>query len=75
MTGYFEISQRVSLLNKRVEVVSDLLDMLSDHQSTDDQTFQTVLVVILVAACCIVAVLEVWVKILRLESEKNGEGF
>ena len=29
--GYLEISQRVELLNQRVQVISDLLDMLKDH--------------------------------------------
>ncbi|RUS22981.1 hypothetical protein BC937DRAFT_94249 [Endogone sp. FLAS-F59071] len=30
--GYLEISQRVELLNQRVAVISDLLDMLKEHQ-------------------------------------------
>jgi uncharacterized Rmd1/YagE family protein len=29
--GYLEISQRTELLNQRVEVISDLLDMLKEH--------------------------------------------
>ena len=29
--GYLEISQRVDLLNQRVSVISDLLDMLKEH--------------------------------------------
>lgn len=29
--GYLEISQRVDLLNQRVGVISDLLDMLKEH--------------------------------------------
>ena len=69
--AYFEISQRASLLNKRVEVVSDLLDMLSDHQDFGEKTHITWIVVFLVAGCVVVAILEVWVKIVRLQGEKN----
>ena len=29
--GYLEISQRVEVLNQRCVVISDLLDMLSEH--------------------------------------------
>lgn len=31
MRSYLEISQRVELLNQRVDVISDLLGMLKDH--------------------------------------------
>jgi uncharacterized Rmd1/YagE family protein len=36
--GYLEISQRVELLNQRVQVISDLLDMLKDHLNSSHGT-------------------------------------
>jgi hypothetical protein len=44
--------------------------MLSDHQTQGYFTYQSLIVVLLVAACVIVAILEVLAKILRLEGEK-----
>jgi uncharacterized Rmd1/YagE family protein len=69
--GYFEISQRAALLNKRVEVVSDLLTMLSDHKASDDNTQITWIVIALVAGCVVVAFFEVWMKLVRLEAEDS----
>ncbi|KAJ3061185.1 hypothetical protein HDU98_002891 [Podochytrium sp. JEL0797] len=62
--GYLEISQRVKLLNTRTGVVSDLLDMLSDHLHGDQMSMITLIVIILIVICCVVATAEVYVKLL-----------
>ncbi len=40
---YLEISQRVHLLNGRARVVSDLLDMLSEHMNSTQMTCKTLI--------------------------------
>ncbi|KAJ3098491.1 hypothetical protein HK100_005091 [Physocladia obscura] len=67
---YLEISQRVKLLNKRTGVISDLLDMLSDHLHGSQMTMMTGIVIVLIVITCIVAGGEVYVKILL---EKKGK--
>ncbi|KAI8620111.1 hypothetical protein BC830DRAFT_1059666 [Chytriomyces sp. MP71] len=62
--GYLEISQRVKLLNNRTGVVSDLLDMLSDHLHVSQQSLMTRIVIFLIVITCIVASAEVYVKFL-----------
>ncbi|KAJ3199910.1 hypothetical protein HDU82_009325, partial [Entophlyctis luteolus] len=62
--GYLEISQRVKLLNKRTEVISDLLDMLSDHLHGSQMTMMTRIVIVLIVITCMVAGAEVYVKVL-----------
>jgi uncharacterized Rmd1/YagE family protein len=39
--GYLEISQRATLLNKRADVLADLLSMLSDHLHSSEMTYIT----------------------------------
>ncbi|KAJ3040426.1 hypothetical protein HDU99_010162 [Rhizoclosmatium hyalinum] len=62
--GYLEISQRVKLLNSRTGVISDLLDMLSDHLHGSQMTMMTRIVIFLIVVTCIVASAEVYVKML-----------
>ncbi|KAJ3031380.1 UNVERIFIED_CONTAM: hypothetical protein HDU68_004459 [Siphonaria sp. JEL0065] len=62
--GYLEISQRVKLLNTRTGVISDLLDMLSDHLHGSQMTMITKIVIFLIVITCIVAAAEVYVKML-----------
>ncbi|KAJ3216159.1 hypothetical protein HDU67_009886, partial [Dinochytrium kinnereticum] len=64
--GYLEISQRVTVLNTRVEVISDLLDMLQDHLNHTEVTWNTIIVIALIVITCIVASAEVYVKLLRI---------
>ena len=68
--GYFEISQRASLLNKRCEVLTDLMSMLNDHSSNRQNVYITWIIIVLIGAAIVVAVGEVWVKLLRLRGEE-----
>ncbi|KAJ1551191.1 hypothetical protein HK405_014989 [Cladochytrium tenue] len=61
---YLEISQRVKLLNSRAEVVSDTLDMLTEHLNGSEMTFITWIIIALIVVSCIIAVAEIYVKIL-----------
>ncbi|KAJ3054290.1 hypothetical protein HK097_002172 [Rhizophlyctis rosea] len=47
--GYLEISQRVDLLNQRVSVISDLLDMLKEHMTSSHGEQLEWIVIILIA--------------------------
>ncbi|KAI8927394.1 hypothetical protein BC831DRAFT_434903 [Entophlyctis helioformis] len=48
--GYLEISQRVELLNQRVAVISDLLDMLKEHLNSSHGEQLEWIVIILIAS-------------------------
>ncbi|KAJ3086696.1 hypothetical protein HK102_012695 [Quaeritorhiza haematococci] len=63
--SYMEISPRAALLNKRAEVVSDLLDMLSDLMNSNQMTYITWIVIMLICVAVVVGMLEVWVKIIK----------
>jgi uncharacterized Rmd1/YagE family protein len=46
--GYLEISQRVELLNQRVAVISDLLDMLKEHlNSSHGEQLEWIVIVLI----------------------------
>ena len=47
--GYLEINQRVDLLNNRVSVISDLLDMLKDHLNSSHGEQLEWIVIVLIA--------------------------
>ena len=61
--GYLEISQRAKLLNTRADVISDLLDMLTEHLNGSEMAWITVIIIILIIIACTIAVGEVYVKI------------
>jgi uncharacterized Rmd1/YagE family protein len=65
-TGYMEISQRALVLNTRADVVSDLLEMLSDHLNSNEMHYITWIVIALICMAVIIAIGEVYVKYLRL---------
>ncbi|ORX80155.1 DUF155-domain-containing protein [Basidiobolus meristosporus CBS 931.73] len=47
--GYLEIGQRVDLLNQRVKVISDLLEMLKDHlNSSHSEQLEWIIIILLV---------------------------
>ncbi|KAJ3174347.1 hypothetical protein HDU88_000315 [Geranomyces variabilis] len=66
--GYLEISQRAKLLNMRAEVVSSLLEMLTDHMNSNEMTYITWIVIALIVGAVVIAAAEVWVKVLRLRA-------
>jgi uncharacterized Rmd1/YagE family protein len=46
--GYLEISQRVELLNQRVTVISDLLDMLKENlNSTHGEQLEWIVIILI----------------------------
>ncbi|KAK9721065.1 sporulation protein rmd1 [Basidiobolus ranarum] len=46
--GYLEISQRVELLNQRVTVINDLLEMLKDHlNSSHGETLEYIVIILI----------------------------
>ncbi|RKP04311.1 hypothetical protein CXG81DRAFT_2452, partial [Caulochytrium protostelioides] len=47
--GYLEISQRVDLINQRLSVISDLLDMLKENlTSTHDEQLEWIIIILIV---------------------------
>ncbi|KAI8918932.1 hypothetical protein BC831DRAFT_406223 [Entophlyctis helioformis] len=64
--GYLEISQRVKLLNSRADVLSDLLDMLSEHLNSNEMTYITWIIIMLICVAVVIAIGEVVVKFMRL---------
>ncbi|KNC97300.1 uncharacterized protein SPPG_07229 [Spizellomyces punctatus DAOM BR117] len=66
--GYLEISQRAKLLNTRADIISDLLDMLTEHMNSNEMTYITWIIIILIVMAVIIAAGEVWVKALRLRA-------
>ncbi|KAI9102496.1 hypothetical protein DFS34DRAFT_577083 [Phlyctochytrium arcticum] len=57
--GYLEISQRVDLLNQRVSVISDLLDMLKEHQTSSHGEQLEWIVIILIAFEIIIGIVTI----------------
>lgn len=57
--GYLEINQRVSLLNTRLEVISDLLQMLKEQLSHAHEEYLEFIVIVLIAVEILVAVVNV----------------
>ncbi|CAG8657687.1 19680_t:CDS:10 [Dentiscutata erythropus] len=59
--GYLEISQRVELLNQRVAVISDLLDMLKEHLTSSHGEQLEWIVIILIAFEIVIGVITICV--------------
>lgn len=57
--GYLEISQRVDLLNKRVGVISDLLDMLKEHLNSSHGEQLEWIVIILIAFEIVIGIITI----------------
>ncbi|KAJ3267484.1 hypothetical protein HK104_005832 [Borealophlyctis nickersoniae] len=70
--GYLEITSRAKLLNTRAEVISDLLDMLSEHMNSNEMTYITWIIIVLICIAVVIATGEVWVKVLRLKAGMEG---
>jgi uncharacterized Rmd1/YagE family protein len=66
--SYLEISQRANLLNTRAEVLTDLLSMLTDHLNSNESTYITWIVIILICGAVVIAFAEVVVKVFRLQA-------
>ncbi len=44
------------MLNKRAEVISDLLDMLSDQMNSNEMTYITWIIIILICVAVVIAI-------------------
>jgi uncharacterized Rmd1/YagE family protein len=69
---YLEISQRAQLLNKRSDVLSDLLEMLNDQLSSEEMHYITWIIIVLIFMAATVAMIEVGVKLLLLNVGVEG---
>ncbi|VVT58216.1 uncharacterized protein SAPINGB_P006095 [Magnusiomyces paraingens] len=57
--GYLEITQRVTLLNQRLEVISDLLQMLKEQMGYAHGEYLEFIVIVLIAVEILVAIVNV----------------
>ena len=57
--GYLEINQRVEVLNQRTSVLSDLLDMLKDHQNSRHGEQLEWIVIILIAFEIVIGIITI----------------
>ena len=71
--AYLEISQRVDVLNQRMAVISDLLDMLKEHLTSLQGEYLEWIVIILVAIEVVIGVIEIYIML--NSSTFNGHGF
>lgn len=67
MRGYLEINQRVSLLNTRLEVISDLLQMLKEQLGHAHEEYLEFIVIVLIAVEILVAMINVIVDYIAAE--------
>lgn len=65
--GYLEISQRSQLLNTRLEVVNDLLQMLKEQLGQVHEEYLEIIVIVLIAAEIVVALINVMVDVYAQE--------
>ncbi|ESX00942.1 hypothetical protein KL918_002587 [Ogataea parapolymorpha] len=61
--GYMEINQRVALLNQRLEVISDLLQMLKEQLGHSNDEYLEFIVIMLIGAEVIVSIINIIVDI------------
>ncbi|ODV82768.1 hypothetical protein CANARDRAFT_30558 [[Candida] arabinofermentans NRRL YB-2248] len=61
--GYLEINQRVALLNQRLKVISDLLQMLKEQLGHSNDEYLEFIVIMLIGAEVIVSIINIIVDI------------
>ncbi|KAI8909081.1 hypothetical protein EDD86DRAFT_191224 [Gorgonomyces haynaldii] len=69
--GYLEIPQRVELLNQRVGVISDLLDMLKEHLNSSHGEQLEWIVIVLIAFEIIIGIITITVDLSGYYHEIN----
>ncbi|CAG8717305.1 17363_t:CDS:2, partial [Acaulospora morrowiae] len=69
--GYLEISRRVELLNQRVAVISDLLDMLKEHLTSSHGEQLEWIVIVLIAFEIMIGVITILIDALAY-TKKDG---
>lgn len=68
--GYLEINQRVALLNQRLEVISDLLQMLKEQLGHSHEEYLEFIVILLVGVEVLVSVVNIVVDIIADRTQK-----
>ena len=71
LPAYLEINPRTAILNRRTEVIADLLDLLNDHLSSSKMSSITWIIIWLIVAACFVGVGEIAAKAFKL-APKTG---
>ena len=66
--GYLEINQRVALLNQRLEVISDLLQMLKEQLGHSHEEYLEFIVIILVGVEVLISVINIAVDMFANKS-------
>ena len=66
--GYLEINQRVSLLNQRLEVISDLLQMLKEQLGHSHEEYLEFIVILLVGVEVLISVINIVVDMLASQN-------
>ncbi|RGB29829.1 hypothetical protein C1646_672159 [Rhizophagus diaphanus] len=69
--GYLEISQRVELLNQRVAVISDLLDMLKEHLTSSHGEQLEWIVIVLIAFEIVIGVITICIDAFSYSHKEN----
>ncbi|KAG9286176.1 hypothetical protein G9A89_010190 [Geosiphon pyriformis] len=69
--GYLEISNRVDLLNQRVSVISDLLDMLKDHLTSSHGEVLEWIIIVLIGVEILVGCMTIFIEALRYSAKTN----
>ncbi|GBC06179.1 hypothetical protein RclHR1_06670019 [Rhizophagus clarus] len=69
--GYLEISQRVELLNQRVSVISDLLDMLKEHLTSSHGEQLEWIVIVLIAFEIVIGVITICIDAFSYSHKEN----
>lgn len=62
--GYLEINQRVALLNQRLEVISDLLQMLKEQLGHSHEEYLELIVIVLVVVEVVVSLVNIAVDMI-----------
>lgn len=67
--GYLEISQRAELLNQRVQVISDLLEMLKDHLNYSHSEQLEWIIIYLIAFEAVIGMMTVFLEVMNYRKD------
>ncbi|KAJ9065002.1 sporulation protein rmd1 [Entomophthora muscae] len=72
--GYLEIPQRAELLNQRVDVICDMLDMLREHLNSSHGEFLEWIVIILIGFEILIGIITIFFEALNLANGSKNNG-
>jgi uncharacterized Rmd1/YagE family protein len=67
--AYLEINQRVDVLNARMGVIGDLLDMLKEHLTTSHGEFLEWIIIVLIAIEILMGLIEICIMLFYSHSK------